>query len=257
MTETEYTVRADVSRGILAAVLADLHDSPPEGIFESISRRRPDMILIPGDFSNGYYVTAPPGIKRDVTPYNAIKCLKFCASAAPTYYSIGNHENDITEEGKAFIRSTGVTLLDDSWSRNGEYVIGGLSSVSRHGSQKESGRPDTSWLGSFASEEGFKILLSHHPEHFKKYISGYGIDLTVSGHAHGGQWRFFNRGVFAPGQGLFPALTRGMYFSGRLLVSAGLANTAWFIPRFFNPTEIVYVNIVPKNEAEEKNYDSQ
>ena len=63
------------------------------------------------------------------------------------------------------------------------------------------------------------------------------IDLVVSGHAHGGQWRFFGHGVFAPGQGILPKYTKGFY-NGNLLVSAGMTNTAP-VPRLFNPTEIV------------------
>ncbi len=67
------------------------------------------------------------------------------------------------------------------------------------------------------------------------------IQLIFSGHAHGGQWRipFTNKGVYAPGQGLFPEYCQGVY-DGRLVVSAGLSNTTW-IPRFFNPREIVVV----------------
>ena len=71
------------------------------------------------------------------------------------------------------------------------------------------------------------------------------ISLVVSGHAHGGQWRFYDpfkriwRGVLAPGQGWFPKWTKGVY-DERLVVSAGLSNTTW-IPRINTPTEIVYI----------------
>ena len=49
-----------------------------------------------------------------------------------------------------------------------------------------------------------------------------------------------SEGLFAPGQGLFPRWTRGIY-DNRLIVTAGLSNTAK-IPRFFNPREIVYLH---------------
>ena len=80
------------------------------------------------------------------------------------------------------------------------------------------------------------LLLSHHPEYrplFPKEIS-----LICSAHAHGGQWRFFGRGLFSPGEGWFPKYTSGLY--GNMLVSRGLTNTA-SVPRLFNPTEVVYV----------------
>ena len=67
------------------------------------------------------------------------------------------------------------------------------------------------------------------------------IDLTLSGHAHGGQIRLLGQGLFAPGQGVLPRYTSGVY-EGRLIVSRGLANTT-FVPRLFNPTEMVYIHL--------------
>jgi len=86
-----------------------------------------------------------------------------------------------------------------------------------------------------------KILLSHHPEYYAQYIKATKIDLTVSGHAHGGQWRFFGQGIFAPGQGFFPKYTAGVH-DDRLIISRGLGNPHP-IPRFNNPPELVIVEI--------------
>lgn len=44
-------------------------------------------------------------------------------------------------------------------------------------------------LAAFISEDSFSILLAHRPEYFADYIAA-GADLTLSGHAHGGQFRF-------------------------------------------------------------------
>ena len=63
----------------------------------------------------------------------------------------------------------------------------------------------------------------------------------VSGHAHGGQWRIFGRGVFAPGQGLFPKYTSGIH-DGRLVISRGLKKSGT-IPRIFNSPELVIIDI--------------
>ena len=105
--------------------------------------------------------------------------------------------------------------------------------------------PDLRWLERFSAFQGFKLLLCHHPEYYPVYIKPLDIDIILSGHAHGGQWRLFGRGVFAPGQGLFPALTSGVY-DNRLVVSRGLANTAG-VPRIFNPTELVIVKLIPQS----------
>jgi predicted MPP superfamily phosphohydrolase len=94
--------------------------------------------------------------------------------------------------------------------------------------------PDTEWLKD--CPDGYKILLSHHPEYYP-LIEPY-ADLILSGHAHGGQFRLFGRGLFAPGQGFLPRYSKGMY--GKMCVSAGLTNTTW-VPRINNPTELVIV----------------
>ena len=74
-----------------------------------------------------------------------------------------------------------------------------------------------------------------------EYIRELDIDLTLSGHAHGGQWRVFGRGVFAPGQGILPKYTSGMH-ENRFIVSRGLANNA-FVPRLFNSTELIFIEV--------------
>ena len=95
-----------------------------------------------------------------------------------------------------------------------------------------------------------KVLICHHPEYYPKYLKDMPIDIIVSGHAHGGQWRFFGRGVFAPGQGLFPKYTSGVY-DGRLVVSRGLKKTI-IPPRIFNPREVVIIDVVNENKNRSK-----
>ena len=55
--------------------------------------------------------------------------------------------------------------------------------------------------------------------------------------------RFFEKGLFAPGQGILPRLTSGVY-ENRLVIGRGLGNGTPF-PRLFNPTELVYVILTP------------
>ena len=157
------------------------------------------------------------------------------------------------------IADTGVVVLDNEWitAREAGVLIGGLTSgyvmrqrkmfLSTDRKSHDYGSADhdvdTSWLSDFAAQPGFKILLSHHPEYYPFIPNA--ISLIAAGHAHGGQWRFYDpfkriwRGVLAPGQGWFPKWTRGVY-DRRLVVSAGLCNTTR-IPRINNPTEIVYI----------------
>jgi predicted MPP superfamily phosphohydrolase len=69
------------------------------------------------------------------------------------------------------------------------------------------------------------------------------MDLIVCGHAHGGQWRLFGRGVYAPGQGLFPKYTSGV-LDGVCVISRGLGNHTR-VPRIFNPPELVLISLSP------------
>lgn len=108
---------------------------------------------------------------------------------------------------------------------------------------------DYAWLDTFVQVPRYRILLSHHPEYWcleEPMLSNRDIDLVLSGHAHGGQFRLFGQGFFAPGQGWFPKYTSGIHQGkhGRMIVSKGMANTVKFAPRLFNPTEVVYIEVV-------------
>ena len=130
--------------------------------------------------------------------------------------------------------------LDSSSVELSGMLFGGLRSAHYTG-----GIPDLAFLDRFCAEgnDRFKILLSHHPEYYPSYIRERAeIDLTLAGHAHGGQWCILGRGIFAPGQGLFPKYTHGLYDGGRLAVSRGMHNSIK-IPRIFCPTEILYLLI--------------
>ena len=122
----------------------------------------------------------------------------------------------------------------------GPLVIGGLGS----GLLNPGHAPDMAWLDDFTATPGYKLLLCHHPEYFDRHLRPYPIDMIVSGHAHGGQWRIFGRGVYAPDQHLFPKYTSGVH-EGRLVISRGVANTVSPIPRFFNRREVVMVECEP------------
>jgi predicted MPP superfamily phosphohydrolase len=89
----------------------------------------------------------------------------------------------------------------------------------------------------------FTILLAHRPELFSVYVK-HGVDLVLSGHAHGGQFRIGKQGIFAPGQGLFPKYTHGVVTEGRtsMVISRGIGNSA-FPFRVNNRPELVMVTL--------------
>ena len=236
------------------ALVSDFHNSPDEAVSSSLLAHRPDIICIAGDVCYGG-TPGEDGLLVEVQE-NVLPFLRFCADTAPTFLSLGNHELTLCPEDLDLIRQTGVVLLDNTWIRYGSMNIGGLSSHHvleyrkyRAGKQerypvrgkfiRQIREPETAWLSEFENQPGYKLLLSHHPEYYPRFLQDRNIDLILSGHAHGGQWRIGDRGLFAPGQGLFPRLTSGVC-DGRLVISRGLANTAP-LPRFCNPTELVYL----------------
>ena len=70
------------------------------------------------------------------------------------------------------------------------------------------------------------------------------IDLTLSGHNHGGQIRVFGKGIFSSRSGLLPKYDRGIYHQ-RLIVSAGCSNPV-AVPRLGNPFELVMIDLKPQ-----------
>ncbi len=261
MRETNYTIPGAPR----IALLSDLHNADPTPALASLQTRHPEIIAITGDV---LYGSRPEGDKSPLeTQKNVLPFLRSCASIAPAFMSLGNHEWMVDQEDLRHLSSTGVTVLDNSYQTitmdNKKVVIGGLTSgyvtdyrafrstqpVEPRYPRREdiagvggavharAHKPETDWLPSFAAQDGFKVLLSHHPEYFPLIPAA--VDLILSGHAHGGQWRIFGHGVWSPGQGFWPRWTKGVY-EGRLVVSAGLSNTTW-VPRFFNPREIVYI----------------
>ena len=70
--------------------------------------------------------------------------------------------------------------------------------------------------------------------------------MVLSGHAHGGQIRIFDKGILAPGQGFFPKYTHGMYDS-KMIVGRGIGNQVP-IPRINNPSEIIVITLNGRKE---------
>ena len=72
-----------------------------------------------------------------------------------------------------------------------------------------------------------------------------GVDLVLSGHAHGGQVRIpFVGGLVVPNQGLFPKYDAGMFIKENttMIVSRGIGNS--IIPiRVNNCSEVILIEL--------------
>ena len=224
---TEYTFRTDrIDRSLRLAVAPDLHSAPFDDVLEEFCRC--DAVLIPGDLVDRH--------RRNNR--SAERFLETVPELVPVFYSIGNHERKFRrrEEWMRKTAESKAVLLDNRSVLFRGIRIGGLSSAE--------GQPDSGFLDRFEKEQGYRLLLCHHPEIYRDWVAGRDIDLTLCGHAHGGQIQFFGRGLYAPGQGLLPKLTHGLYDGGKMLVSRGMTNAAKpRIPRINNPCELIILNL--------------
>lgn len=220
------TVRSPrLAQPLRLAVAADLHDGRFEDALPHMEGC--DAILIVGDLidrhSGGYeqglrFLQAAPGI-------------------APVFYAIGNHEwrHPHFQAYWPEVKKSRAIILDDCFVPFGGIVLGGLSA-------RRNAREAVPFVAEMAQRPEFRLLMCHHPEYYARHVKPHGIDLTLSGHAHGGQVRLGRQGVYAPGQGLLPRLTSGFYDDGRLLVSRGMTNATW-APRIHCPCELIILHL--------------
>ena len=225
---TEYTFRTDrIERTLRFAVCSDLHSDTFDNVLDDFSHC--DAVLIPGDLVDRH--------RRNNE--NALRFLETVPEIAPVFYSVGNHERKFKRR-EAYMQKVAeskVVLLDNESTDFHGVRIGGLSSSWDR-------RPDMAFLSRFEKESGYRLLLCHHPEMYRDYVSGRDVDLTLCGHAHGGQIQFFGRGLYAPGQGLFPKITHGLHDGGKMLISRGMTNGAKpRVPRINNPCELIIINL--------------
>ncbi len=238
----QYEIRTPlVSETHTFAVLTDLHATyygdEQQTLLHTVRRYAPEAVFLVGDIADD---------KREFD--GTAVFLMGIAAEYPCYYVTGNHERwlDYTDDIKELIRSYGITVLDETsgvQTLGGEIRLFGLDDPLFYDSTEEY-RAQLSGLGT--AESGFDLLLAHRPEFFEDYRSA-GVDLTVCGHAHGGQVRipFLLNGLFAPNQGYFPEYAGGLYEAndGAMIVSRGLMKNE--IPRVFNPPEVCIVRILP------------
>lgn len=251
MKLTEYKIKNKKFPGkYVFALVSDLHGNEPSETVKILENMKPDFILAPGD------IFEPLDGTNNSKNEAGFELLNACSHIAPTFFSAGNHEvggirswspkwrgmvkeKSYDSESMRKLADTGVCFLDDEFTLSHGMAFAGLCS----GLINEGGKPKLDFLSDFCSCDAPKILLCHHPEYYKKYLKDMDIDLIVSGHAHGGQWRIFGRGVFAPGQGIFPKYTSGVH-DNKLVISRGLKKGGT-IPRIFNSPEVVKITISP------------
>ena len=205
------------------AVVSDLHDGEYEDLWPLL--KGADCLLVPGDMVNRYKQSASRGLQF----------LDEAAQRLPTFFSLGNHEMRMKARPAMLqaLRNSRATLLLNGYTRFQGLWIGGWY------------RPYLlemeDMLDAFEELQGCKVLMCHRPEDYRRHLRGREIDLVLAGHAHGGQIRLGEQGIYAPGQGLFPRMTKGVV-EGNMIVSTGASNPIG-LPRWGNPQEVLRIEL--------------
>lgn len=236
--------------GFTMAMISDLHGrwfgKAQERLLAAIRTIQPDIIVCAGDW-----------VDLDYTGADRRCCdvlIRGLRSIAPVYGILGNHEARAKHKTQLIqgMRAQGVHLL----LNQGEILTREGQSIEIMGFQTPYAAP----LKADAKEQGklkrqyqralghrspaFRIVLAHRPELLALYEE-LGLDLVLSGHAHGGLMKLpGNRRLLAPGQGWLPRYTHGLYQKGktRMIVSCGLGG-----PRIGIAPEIQNITLKAKN----------
>lgn len=229
---------SDDLNGFKIVQISDLHNAnfgrDNDKLLTLIKIQNPDIVVITGDFVDSNHT-------------NINKALEFAKKVqeiCPTYYITGNHEYWLDEKDLDILlsglRARGITILENECvnidKNNSSFILVGLD---------DRNLSDNTLAKILQDHKGeFTVVLAHEPQ----YISNYSrekVDLVLSGHAHGGQFRLpLIGGVVAPDQGFNPQYTDGEYKINdtTMIVSRGLGNS--IIPvRLFNYPEIVCVEL--------------
>lgn len=233
--------------GFRIAQIADLHNTEfgenNSDLLALLRESEPDIIVFTGDQVDARRT------RLDIV----IAFAKEAAQIAPCYLVTGNHEGSITQiaQLKTGLTEAGVMILDDEalqLQHNGAALtLIGLQDPtmnSRYISHGSAGAVDAALSDLTWDPQYYSILLAHHPEYLEIYAE-HGVDLVLSGHAHGGQVRLGNMGIIAPHQGFFPKYDAGLYTmdSTDMILSRGLGNSL-FPWRINNPPELVMVELI-------------
>ena len=227
--------------------ISDLHNAEfgenNEKLLLMLKQADADIIAITGDMIDS----------RNTDVDVAISFAQKAVNIAPVYYVNGNHESRVSGEYEKLrqgLTDAGVTILENS---SADITIGDEAITLI-------GINDPTFCMEFVDDtmeqniahqlvnvipdnDNYKVLLAHRPEYFDVYAGN--VDLVLSGHAHGGQFRIpFIGGLVAPGQGFFPEYYEGSHIkeNTEMIVSRGIGNS--IIPfRINNKPEIIVAEL--------------
>ncbi len=186
---------------------------------EELLSRDPDLVLLTGDFLTMESNATPGALADAFAPLHALPGRCFAI--------FGNHDHEAPEMVRHALESNRVRLLIDEEAR-ADTPVGPVQIVGADYVRQERERHIPELLARFPRVEGhLRIFLLHDPAGFH-FVPEDDVDITLSGHTHGGQlglvsfgldWTVLSRsrwpdhGLFARGASLL-YVHRGTGFYG-------------------------------------------
>ncbi len=237
------------------AVLSDFHIAEPwtglaalETIVQKTNALEPDIILLVGDFEEG------PRFSRHLQPSEWAPVLAKLNAPLGTFAVLGNHDYPRIARkrhralpdppAKTALEASGIrTLINEaiplSWHDRTFWLLGLGDQIAEF----EDGRSlaDLDHTLSQVTDDAPAILMAHEPDIFPEVPAR--VSLTLSGHVHRGQIRFFGHAPVVPSKYGRRYLHGHIVENDRhLIVGAGLGHSG--VPlRFDAPPEIVLIEL--------------
>lgn len=216
--------------------ITDIHHGPylslsrVSRLVNRINMLHPDVVLMGGDYVHREPIYIEPVFNE----------LNRISSKYGVYAVLGNHDHwENAQLTRTMMHRNGINICDNTsyWLRIGldSIKIGGV------GDSWEDIQILDSTIFDLAITD-FSVLISHNPDYLEKIDSDL-IDLTVSGHTHGGQVTLF--GLWAP---ILPSSYGQKYryglkhFGGRQsYISSGIGTITPPLRFFCRPEIVVFV----------------
>lgn len=252
VTVREEFALPNLSRECRFVLISDLHNkvygNQNDKVIASIQKINPDFIILAGDL-----VTSQ--VSEDMTP--GIELVNRLSRKYRIYYGLGNHESKMQREQERFggkydtlmqaVSDKNVKVLQNESVDLPEYNIRltGLDLAPEYFAHFRITKMREGYLQKTlpgCDETKCNLLIAHNPDYFEEY-AGWGAQLVLSGHVHGGIMRLpVLGGVIAPSYKLFPRYDGGIFHSGGSVMLLGRGMGSHTIPlRFFNPAELYEV----------------
>lgn len=206
-----------------------------------VSDLAPDLILLTGDYLSTSYNSDPRALSE------LRRLLEQLQAPGGVYAIWGTPEVDFPSVLRPVLSEQGIIVLEDQAveiTHGGHRLwLMGISCTR----DLDSAAATLDRLLVAAPPQAFKILLFHSPD-LTPHAAGRGVDLVLSGHTHGGQWRLPGLGAIVTSSRYWKRYEAGHYREDgtHLYVSRGLGMEGFGAPRarFFCPPEVVSIRLI-------------